>query len=167
MPGYVIHLAVAKKHIELNNIQNKEEFIRGIIAPDLLKQAGIDSHYGISSNPNLRKFLENHKMKSDYNKGYFLHLVTDYMFYNKFLDKWSPEIYEDYDILNKVLIEKYNVKVPNEVQKYVEFQDKPLTILNLDDIISFIETVGKIPINQMYKDVGERKYESQKQCNYI
>lgn len=167
MPGYVIHLAVAKKHIKLNNIQNEEEFIRGTIAPDLLKMTGIDSHYGISSNPNLTKFLENHKVKSDYNKGYFLHLVTDYMFYNKFLDNWSPEIYKDYNVLNKTLIEKYNVKVPNEVQKYVEFKDKPLTILNLDDIINFIETVGKIPINQMYKDVGERKYESQKQCNYI
>ena len=58
MPGYVIHLAVAKKHIELNNIRNEDEFVRGVIAPDLLKQAGLDSHYGNSSTPNLREFLK-------------------------------------------------------------------------------------------------------------
>lgn len=168
MPGYVIHLAVAKKHIELNNIRNEDEFVRGVIAPDLLKQAGLDSHYGNSSTPNLREFLKKHNIKTDYNKGYFLHLVTDYIFYNKFLDRWSPEIYEDYNSLNYNLIKKYGLIIPKEVQEYVKFQDKALTILNFDDIISFIETVGKIPINQMYKEyVGEKNYESQKQCNYI
>lgn len=167
MPGYVIHLAIAKKQIELNNIQNEEEFIRGTIAPDLLKQSGIDSHYGNSSNPDFKKFLENHKVKSDYNNGYFLHLVTDYMFYKKYLDRWSPKIYDDYNVLNRLLVEKYNIQLPEKIQNYVKFEDKPLTILNLDDIISFIETVGKIPINRMYKDIGERNYESQKQCDYI
>ncbi len=168
MPGYVIHLAVAKKHIELNNIRNEDEFVRGVIAPDLLKQAGLDSHYGNSSTPNLREFLKKHNIETDYNKGYFLHLVTDYIFYNKFLDRWSPEIYEDYNSLNYILIKKYGLIIPKEVQEYVKFQDKALTILNFDDIISFIETVGKIPINQMYKEyVGEKNYESQKQCNYI
>lgn len=168
MPGYVIHLAVAKRQIELDNIKNKEEFIRGVVAPDLLKQTGIDSHYGNSSNPDLKKFLENHKVKSDYNKGYFLHLVTDYMFYKKYLDRWSPKIYEDYNILNERLIKRYELIIPKEIKEYVKFEHKALTILNFDDIISFIETVGRIPINQMYKEyVGEKNYESQKQCNYI
>lgn len=95
-------------------------------------------------------------------------MVTDYIFYNKFLSRWGPEIYEDYNTLNDSLIKKYELKVPKEVQEYVKFQDKALTILDFDDIISFIETVGKIPINQMYKEyVGEKSYESQKQCNYI
>ncbi len=168
MPGYIIHLAVAKKQMKLNNIQNETEFIKGVIAPDLLKQEGIDSHYGNSSNPNLIRFLIKHNIETDYNKGYFLHLVTDYIFYNKFLSRWGPEIYEDYNTLNDSLIKKYELKVPKEVQEYVKFQDKALTILDFDDIISFIETVGKIPINQMYKEyVGEKSYESQKQCNYI
>lgn len=163
MPGYIIHLAISKKQIELSNIQNKEEFIRGTIAPDLLKKAGIDSHYGYSSNPNLKKFLENNSLKFDYNKGYFLHLATDYLFYNKFLEKWSPQIYEDYNVLNKILVDKYKIQIPKEVEKDIKFEEKSLTILNLDDIISFIENVGKIPINQMYrKYMGEINYESEK-----
>lgn len=163
MPGYVIHLAIAKKHLEQNNIQNEEEFIRGIIAPDLLKQSGIDSHYGVSSSPDIKKFFEKHSLKTDYNKGYFLHLVTDYLFYNKFLSVWSPQIYDDYNVLNKDLIERYQIQVPKEIEKHIKFADNPLTILSKNDIISFIETVGKIPIDEMYKKyVGEKVYESQK-----
>lgn len=163
MPGYVIHLAVAEKQFELDNIQNKDEFIKGVIAPDLLKNVGIDSHYGNSSNPNLKKFLEKHDLQTDYNKGYFLHLVTDYLFYSKYLEKWVPEIYEDYNSLNQILIKKYNIKIPREVENCVKFSDKALTILKFDDIISFIETVGKISINQMCKKyVGEKNYECQK-----
>lgn len=168
MPGYVIHLAIAEKNINLSNIRNKEEFIKGVIAPDILKNIGIDSHYGNSSNPNLKKFLEKHNLETDYNKGYFLHLVTDYLFYNKFLDRWSSEIYDDYNTLNQILVKKYDIQIPKEVEKYVEFGNKALTILKFDDIITFIETVGKISINQMYKKyVGEKDYESQEQCNYI
>lgn len=163
MPGYVIHLAVAEKNLKLSKITNKEEFLRGIIAPDLLKSVGIDSHYGNSSRPDLKNFLQNHNLEKDYNKGYFLHLVTDYLFYNKFLEKWSPQIYDDYNILNSILIKKYNIQLPKEVQNCVKFEDKTLTILNFDDIISFIETVGKMPINQMCKKyVGEINYECQK-----
>ncbi len=163
MPGYVIHLAVAEKNAKLSDIRNKEEFMRGVIAPDLLKSVGIDSHYGNSSSPNLKSFLKNHNLEKDYNKGYFLHLVTDYLFYNNFLEKWVPQIYDDYNTLNSILIKKYSIQLPKEVQNCVKFEDKALTILNFDDIISFIETVGKMPINQMCKKyVGEINYECQK-----
>ena len=163
MPGYVIHLAVAEKNAKLSNVVNKEEFMRGVIAPDLLKSVGIDAHYGNSSNPNLKMFLQKHDLKKDYNKGYFLHLVTDYLFYNKLLGKWAPQIYDDYNVLNPILINKYNIQLPNELQNCVKFEDKALTILKFDDIISFIETVGKMPINQMCKKyVGEINYECQK-----
>ena len=81
MPGYVIHLAIAKKQIELNNIKNKKEYIEGVIAPDILKQQGIDSHYGFSSaNPDIERFIESHSQKNDYDKGYLLHLITDFWF---------------------------------------------------------------------------------------
>ena len=92
-----------------------------------------------------------------------MHLVTDYLFYNNFLEKWVPQIYDDYNTLNSILIKKYSIQLPKEVQNCVKFEDKALTILNFDDIISFIETVGKMPINQMCKKyVGEINYECQK-----
>ena len=34
MPGYVIHLAIAKKYLEKNKTENYNEFIDGVIYPD-------------------------------------------------------------------------------------------------------------------------------------
>ena len=151
MPGYVIHLAVAKKQLEFNKVKNEDEFIKGIIAPDLLKKQGEDSHYGYSSKPNIKKFLKEHDLKKDYDKGYFVHLATDLLFYDRFLSRWSSEIYDDYDILNKKLIEKYNIQIPKEVEKYVNIKDGKLRKLSLEEIIEFIEAVGKLPLEDTIK----------------
>lgn len=158
MPGFVIHLAVAKKQIKLDNIENEEDFIKGVIAPDLLKKQSIESHYGVSfGKPEWEKYFKNYDLKTDYNKGYFLHLITDYIFYSKYVTDWKPEIYDDYDVLNDILIEKYDLKIPKEIESYVGSQNKPLTILNLDDIITFIETVGNMSIENLYKKyIGEK-----------
>ena len=151
MPGYVIHLAIAKKHIEINGIKNAEKFIKGTIDPDILKQQGIDSHYGYSNNPNFKEFFEEHSLQTDYNRGYFLHLATDYLFYNKFLDKWDPSIYEDYSILNRRLVERYGIEIPEEIKKDAEFKEGKLSILEYDSVIEFIETTAKIPLEEIIK----------------
>lgn len=158
MPGFIIHLAIAKKQMELDNIENEEEFIKGVIAPDLLKKQGLETHYGVNfQKPDWKRFFENYDLKTDYNKGFFLHLITDYIFYSEYLEEWKTEIYDDYDILNDSLIKKYDLKIPKEIESYVGSQNKPLTILNLDDIITFIEIVGNMSIENLYKKyVGEK-----------
>ena len=157
MPGYVIHLAVAKKQLEFNKVKNEDEFIKGIIAPDLLKKQGEDSHYGYSSKPNIKKFLKGHDLKNDYDKGYFVHLATDLLFYDRFLSRWSSEIYDDYDILNKKLIEKYNIQIPKEVEEYVHIKDGELKKLSLKEIIEFIEGIGKLPLEDTIKKYIEKE----------
>lgn len=151
MPGYVIHLAVAKRYAERNKIIESKEFIQGVIAPDLLKQKGIDSHYGASNSIDFNEFFKYHKIDNDYEKGYLLHLVTDYIFYEKLADRWTPDIYRDYGILNKSLVEKYNIDLPEEVRKCAEFIDGNLSILNLEDIINFIEEMSKIDLDEFVK----------------
>ena len=46
-------------------------------------------------------------------------IVSIYLFYNKFLDVFSKDIYEDYDILNKLLEEEFKVKIPEKVKDKV------------------------------------------------
>ena len=68
MAGYVIHLAIAKKYLEKNDIKDKDAFLSGVIMPDLLDKRS--SHYGENtSNPNLNEFLKANSLDSDYNKG--------------------------------------------------------------------------------------------------
>ena len=118
MAGYVIHLAVAEEYLKKHS-DIKEEFIEGVIYPDSVPDKSL-THYGSkSSKVILKDFLKENKLEDSYKRGYFLHLVTDYLFYNKYLDIFTKDIYNDYDILNKFLIEKYNVKIPIKVQDKV------------------------------------------------
>ena len=151
MPGYVIHLAIGKKYIENNNIRDKEKFLKGCIAPDLLDKK--TSHYGNSSdNPDFQKFLEQNSLSSEYNQGYLLHLISDYLFYNKylknFIDEFSDEIYHDYNKLNEVLIKKYNVEVPSEIESVVGLEAGEPINFDRESICRFIDAVAQIDLEK-------------------
>ena len=82
-----------------------------------------------------------------------MHLVTDYLFYNKFLDYFSKDIYNDYDILNKDLIEIFDVKIPEGIQDSVFYKDGKTKILNLDSTIDFINEVAKYRLQDIKEKV--------------
>ena len=114
MPGYIIHIAIAKEYAKKHKDGNEniKEFIVGTIQPDLVKPKS-ESHYGKSpAYTNLKKYLENNKIDNSFKRGEFLHLIADYLFYNFYLDKIDKEIiHNDYDILNNELIKKYSVEI--------------------------------------------------------
>ena len=149
MPGYVIHLAVGKIYSQNNEIEDLKSFEKGIIAPDMSEDKS-KSHYGpYSSSPGLNRFVQENGISCSYDEGYFLHLATDYLFYNRFLKKWDKIIYEDYDRLNSILIDKYGIKIPEDIQEKVKFKKGKPSILNEDDICNFINSVGRINIRQI------------------
>lgn len=149
MPGYVIHLAVGRVYAENNKIKDLKDFERGIIEPDMLRDK-VKSHYGpYSSQPGLNQFLLINGIPSSYDEGYFLHLVTDYLFYRKFLDRWDKTIYDDYDKLNDRIIKKYQIEVPKVIEEKVKFKSGETSILNEEDLYKFINSVGQINIRQM------------------
>ena len=155
MAGYVIHLAVAEEYIKNypKDIDDYKEFIEGVIYPDSVKDKSL-THYGPkSSKPNLKLFFEDKDINDSFNKGYFLHLLTDYLFYNRFLDYFSKDIYNDYDILNKVLIEKFEVKIPDSVKNSVFYLEGETKILNLEETIEFIINTAKHKINDIKEAV--------------
>lgn len=156
MPSFTIHLAVAKKYLEKHKGENREEFYRGVIDPDLNDKRA--SHYGKnSSSPDLNKYYSEEGLNSSYNRGYFLHLLTDYLFYNRFLDMFSEEIYEDYNKLNKIIVETYDLKIPNIIRGKVKFSQGIPKILNLDNILRFINTVGNIDLENYKEEVKPEK----------
>lgn len=156
MPGYVIHLAVAEKYIEKhkNDIENYNEFIEGVIFPDSIKDK-LQTHFGNgSSKSNLVKFLDKYSLDSSFNKGYFIHLLTDYLFYNKYIDTFSNDIYNDYDILNKELINKYHVTIPDKVKNQVFFKDTgSLKLLSMNLVDSLINEISNLDINMIAEEI--------------
>lgn len=155
MAGYVIHLAVAERYIKkhVQDIKNYEEFIEGVIYPDSVLDKALTHHGEKSSKVNLKSFLKQNEINSDYNKGYFLHLVTDYIFYNKLLECFSKDIYNDYDILNKTLEEKFEVKIPKKIRENIFYNKGELKILELNSVVKFIEEVSNYNLEQIQQEV--------------
>lgn len=156
MPGYVIHVAIGQEYIKKhkNREENCKDFITGVVMPDLVKPKS-ESHYGKSpAYTNLKKFLNNNSLNNSLNRGKFLHLITDYLFYNFYLEKFSKEyIYDDYDILNKSLIEKYNVELPEIVKDFVFYKEGKTKILNLNLANKIIEEISELDIDDIINEV--------------
>lgn len=65
-------------------------------------------------------------------------------------------MYNDYDILNKELLEKYKVVLPEKVKSQVFFKDEPysnLKILSIDMVNKFINEVSSISLDDVEKDI--------------
>lgn len=157
MPGYVIHLSIAKEYIRNFRVNNEEEFLKGTLAPDLLSTNGDKraTHYSdkTSSEVNLKKFLKTNKTNTSYMEGYFLHLIVDYLFYNKYFKEADSRIYNDYDILNKELIEKYNVELPEEVKDVIKFETGELQILDKEKVYQAITEISRKSLKEYKKEI--------------
>ena len=157
MAGYVIHLAIAEEYLRKHNDikEDYEEFIKGVIYPDSVTDKSL-THYGIkSSKVILKDFLQDNEINNSYMRGYFLHLITDYLFYNKYLEKFSKDIYNDYDILNKRLIEKYNVVLPVNIQNNVFYKEGETKILTMELAIKIIDEISDLNLNAVEKEIRE------------
>lgn len=186
MASINIHLAIAKKYAEKNhNIKNLEEFYIGAVAPDIASDKKL-SHYTNTLNCNkenlldylekkvmLNKYLENYEITSDYNKGYFLHLITDYLFFNYFFDKnylnnttsqeFFNNLYFSYDFIENYLKEKYNfnyqflpkeisIEITNSINKAKKVKNYDSSnILPFNKLDEFIEYVSNINLEK-YRD---------------
>lgn len=165
MAGYVIHIIIAEEYIRKHGIENKEEFIEGTIYPDSVKIKGT-THYSpyYSSDANLYDFLLDRKLDNSYNLGYFLHLVVDVLFYNKYfilprIDGISEIVHHEYDILNKKLQEKYNPYLPEEIRHYTKYADGKLEFLNENKIYECIEEASDYDLVELAEKIlKERDY---------
>ena len=57
MPSFNIHLAIALKYCEKNEIKDKESFFRGSIDPDLVKDKSVTNYTGKRDERFLRQYL--------------------------------------------------------------------------------------------------------------
>ena len=176
MPGVTIHLAAAKQYIKKHKgeIKNEEEFIKGTFAPDVDYTTGETqkdkdkTHYGKwgkATTTDLNKFLKDDKVdiSSDYWKGYFIHLLVDHYFYNKYFTyekecviENTDSFYNDYDCLNDILIKEYELKVPESLEKFMKTAKGELRYLEEEKVIGFINKVSEWGLNEQIQRI--KKY---------
>ena len=177
MPGFVIHLAVAKEYMNKHKdeIKNEKEFMRGIVEPDLIADLNKNiskgqTHYGKNGVRKLKSylnlFLDDPKvdMSTDYYKGYFVHLVTDNEFYLNYFKNETQDMisnndsyYHDYDCLNKLLMKKYKVGKTyiKDVDKYMNYIEEEPKYLTEQRVVDFIEKITNESIEERIKEVKE------------
>ena len=180
MPSYCIHLAIGNLYKKKNKIVDEASFDAGIIAPDFAKDKEL-SHYSakgrkslslpefLAKKVELDKYLEVNNIDSDFKRGEFLHLVTDYIYFTQFFsreqmerlgDEFMPTMYYSYDRIKEYVEEKYNVVYPGDLatvlnaieekRKLLGF-DKGVTkenILPMKKLDSFIEFCSNIHLEQ-------------------
>lgn len=162
MASAIIHLAIAKE-IGKRFDKNSKDYYLGSIAPDISKLVGsnkIITHFQSNSLkpevPFLEDFLKLYKddLKNDFTFGYFVHLFSDKLWFDGFIDELTegesvklidgtiitlPEeelmkvIYDDYTNLNISLIDAYSL----DLSLFYEEFDTPNT------------KIKEIPINKL------------------
>lgn len=182
MPSFNIHLAIANKYMEKHDIRDKEEFLTGSIAPDFAEKA--KSHYSIilenatlaeelKNKVIIENFLKQNEIKTDYDKGVFLHLLADKIFFTSFFDDkylqtvdkdvFRKNLYYSYSKTNAYLTEKYNIKFPKKYEKEISEITKCNTtdkkcetkeevcVLPFGKLDKFIEEVSNINLDEYAK----------------
>ncbi len=186
MAGFVIHFAVGKEYAEKQGgITKLEEFYAGILAPDLAPDKQ-KSHYTHSINRadlkdhlakkvQLHEYLKENSFKTDYDKGVFLHLVTDYIYFNHYFDEeliknstfydFFQKMYKSYDCTNDYLIEQYRIKespyskvlideIENAKIVKKDFNvEEGENILNTSDLTAFIDFVSSIDLEKYAEQI--------------
>lgn len=169
MPGFTIHIAVAKQYFKKHRaeIRSEEEFIKGSIAPDLdetMTKKAKDknkTHYGkwgiLPVETNIDQFLEDPKVdiNKDYWKGYLIHLLTDYYFYNivfkeecLIMSKNNDKLFYDYDCLNEELITRYKINILDNIKGNMRVINGEPKYLNKEKVINFIEKISSFSLDE-------------------
>ncbi len=167
MASTIIHLAVAKQMESKLNIKSKYDFYLGVIAPDISKQIGQSkeiSHLLINTKddvPNMELFEYRHKdyKDFDFDLGYYIHLYTDKLWFESFINKitnteyiklldgsivkTTPDemmnmIYSDYTNINQSIIDEYalDLKIFYEEFKKPETHINEIPVDKLDILIN-------------------------------
>ncbi|MFR2571593.1 MAG: hypothetical protein ACLS90_07900 [Clostridia bacterium] len=174
MPGFSIHIAVAKEYIRKNKVKDEQELIRGVIDPDYISLTDKEkskniTHYGEwgdwSGKPqsiDLQRFLKDPKvdLNEDYWKGYFIHLYTDYYFGRRYFHEETikakqngESFYNDYDCLNEYIIKKYDIQIMDKIKKYLQTSKDETKYLKQEKVEKFIEDMSNIDLEQFAEKI--------------
>lgn len=175
-----IHLAIAKKYLEDHDGINKDEFIAGTLYPDAdpdndathytSKNRGSDNVSHVRGKVDLYAFLREHERLNDFELGWFIHLVTDYLFFlecftDEYLlsityEEFCRELYDAYYVINGYLEEKYQLDesyykaYPDAYFPGVDYHDN---ILDKALVDNFITRICAIDMNKYIEKIKNVK----------
>lgn len=176
MASPTIHLAIAKKYLDKHPSLDSKEFIKGVLFPDASENS-IKLHYpktfimdkfaiGVYNKVDLYAFLDAYPRLDDFELGWFLHLVTDYLFFHECFttdylkctthEVFCDELYHAYDCLESYLRDKYHVTkadfkdYPNEYYEGIQYEK---CLLSKELVDKFIKRVSDIDLDSYIEKI--------------
>ena len=176
MASLAMHMAIAQEYCKKHNNVNFTEFLRGSLQPDL-EQDKNKSHYTqhakiktikdfVEYKVGLAEYVNDHKLTNDYEMGEFLHMLTDYLFYNFLcntelfkksglndLQQTGQAVYKDYDKVSLIVQKKYklNLEFLPEFARTV-LDEKP-KLMHEKDITDFIDYCINLDLTKEYEKI--------------
>lgn len=178
MPSMAVHFAVGREFLKYNKIKDKESFRKGILEPDLLgllsQKDKEKAHFSekkddlmslrqkLETKVNLLMYLNMREINSDFERGYYLHLLTDYYFFNDFLFKTKTQfnetiidmkmLYDDYEKIAKDMEENFGVDNRNTPWDGLYQEGEPV-FFTKKEIFEFIKKCSKLDIMKIRKEI--------------
>ena len=171
MPSLAVHMAIAIKYMKKNNVKDTSSFMDGIKEPDYIALAGQEqkekAHYSspktdsmtveqkMSGKVNLYNYFSQNEINTDFQKGYCLHLLTDFFFFAHFFPYKKIEsgipfktIYDDYEKIAHLMEDKYGVNNKGTPWEG-KYQDGEPTLFSVQEICDFIEICSNLDIEKI------------------
>ncbi len=179
MPSYGIHRAVGVVSAKYNRIKDFASFMDGVVEPDVISDLGgqnkVATHFGyepkeklrvkndFKSKSNLYAYLTTCNPKTEQEMGYFLHLVTDHLWFYRFLYRHEMErlytkkkLYHDYACVAFEVENVYKVSDGNPPLFWDYIDEEPILFSRLG-MHKFIDYCGKLNLKQLAKQILEAK----------
>lgn len=178
MASLMIHLAAGQEFCKKQFVENEEEFLKGNLEPDLCsdKEAG---HFVNSEKPdnyddsiknrvNLVAYCKTCEIKNSFDLGYFFHLLTDYIFYNKYMinlksyreinDKTykyvNKMVYDDYGRVGAYLVNVFSDLKLEMLPEFARIQDKSkLKIFTEKGLDKVVELCAQVDLFKTYNEI--------------
>lgn len=114
--------------------------------------------------------MEEHNNLNDFELGWFIHLITDYLFFKECFSEeylksisyetFCKDLYEAYECLNDYITKKYQITIDDYKaypSEYYPGKEYHKCILKKEEIDHFINEVSSIDIDKYIKLIKKEK----------
>lgn len=165
MASLLMHLYIGQEYYKKHeNEENLDEIVKGSLAPDLAKEKQ-KAHYGpITAKPNLKEYLNENNITDSYQRAYFLHLITDSLFYNYLIDidkiveeigleEWHKKYYKDYNSITASILKKISIEIPEPVKNFLDVPEGRTELFKEEDFFNLVEKLSSLDLKILEENI--------------
>ncbi len=180
MASLMIHLLVGHEYCKNHQVQDVDAFLKGNLAPDFADEKWI-AHYSkckfnktytdsLKTKVDLNRYCRENVIDSDFKRGEFLHLLTDYVFFSQYMLN-NPKyqacddnnqlgivkiLYRDYHRSNDWIMKSYDgLRLDLLPEEMKATREDEMEILSKDSLRHMVSFCAGIDLNKAYSDYRE------------